>query len=163
MWLLHFYSVDEFAKFGYVEDALFEKGDFDMPETRSVDSGHKTFWIRINSLEIKTGEGRENNSVPRREVRGNRIGGGREMERKGLKLAHPGQGIRECGWWNMPSVENFVEPKINKVFGRIKKPSERGKGDPGQVETTEAWATPKSAGQSQLHAISRKKDKVFQF
>jgi len=61
----------------------------------------------------------------------------------------------------MPRIENFVKLKVYKIPGRIKKLKECRKGDPSRVETSKAWAPPKSAGQGQLHVISRQKNKLF--
>jgi len=61
----------------------------------------------------------------------------------------------------MPSIENFVKLKFYKVRRRIKKLRECGRGNPSQVETTEAWAPPKSARQSQLHVLLGQKNEVF--
>jgi hypothetical protein len=38
-----------------------------------------------------------------------------------LKLDHPGQGIREEFWWKIRRLENFMEVKVYKILGRIKK------------------------------------------
>jgi len=38
------------------------------------------------------------------------------MERKCLKLGHPGQGIRERFWIKIPVTRDFVELKIYEVL-----------------------------------------------
>ena len=62
----------------------------------------------------------------------------------------------------MPRIDNVVKVYVYKIPGRIKKLKERGKGDLGEVEATKSFAPPKSTWQGQPHAISRRKDEVFQ-
>jgi len=71
-------------------------------------------------------------------------------------MGHPGQGVRKRFWGKIPDFRNFMELKIYETRGRRKKLRECGNGDPSQVESTEAWAPPKSAGKSQPHVISEK-------
>jgi len=78
MYLLHFYPVDEFAKFLDVVYEVIEECDFDISETRSIDSGHKVFQVPSESSKIKACESREKNAFPRRW--GDGKCGGREME-----------------------------------------------------------------------------------
>lgn len=62
----------------------------------------------------------------------------------------------------MTRIENFVELKVYKIPGRIRKLKEGGKVDPRQMEKTKAWIPPKGDGQGKSHVISRQENEVFQ-
>ena len=81
-----------------MEDELVEEPDFDIQETRCTNSGHKSVQVLAGSAKFEAGKSGKNNSFCRRWRNANvaRAGRGRkEMERKALKLSHPGQHIRE--------------------------------------------------------------------
>ena len=61
----------------------------------------------------------------------------------------------------MPRIEYFVKLKVYKVLGRKKKLWECGEDNPSEVESTEARAPLKGAGQSQLHVLLGKKNKLL--
>ena len=63
----------------------------------------------------------------------------------------------------MPRIENFVKLEIHKASGKEKELWEGGNSNSGDAENTKAWAPLKVAGQSQLHAVLGKKNKLFQF
>ena len=79
-----------------------------------------------------------------------------------MKLGHPGQGIYQRFWWNMPSIENFVKLKVYKIPERKQKRQVCGKGNPSQAETTKVWA-PTKRWQDRLLAILRQKYEIFRF
>jgi len=76
-------------------------------------------------------------------------------------MGHPGQGIHERFWGKIPNIRNFMELEIYKIHGGRKKLQECGNRDPSQMQSTEAWAPTKSAGQGQPQVMSGQKNKLF--
>jgi hypothetical protein len=110
---------------------LIEECDFDILETRRIDSVHKAFHVASKSSKVQACESREKNAFSGRW--GDGECGGREMEWEGLKLAHLGQGFHESSGWQTPrGVRDLEKVKLNidKTPGRRNALQECGKDDP---------------------------------